>query len=112
MKEQIINLYNKLQKENASIYREMQECYEKEDFKQAEYWKGKYAAFSFCIDELDKISNQYKADVINCDGDERKALLIDFISWYLNVFMRDKKLTKTKTPIQSIDIFLNSINSL
>lgn len=50
-----------------------------------------------------------KPCVIKCDGDERKALLIDFISWYLNVFMRDKKLTKTKTPIQSIDIFLNSI---
>jgi hypothetical protein len=57
-------------------------------------------------------NNLHKADVIKCDGDERKALLIDFISWYLNVFMRDKKLTKTKTPIQSIDIFLNSINSL
>ena len=55
------------------------------------------------------VNNLDKADVIKCDGDERKALLIDFISWYLNVFMRDKKLTKTKTPIQSIDIFLNSI---
>jgi hypothetical protein len=53
------------------------------------------------------VNNLDKADVIKCD--ERKALLIDFISWYLNVFMRDKKLTKTKTPIQSIDIFLNSI---
>ena len=59
-----------------------------------------------------QVNNLDKADVIKCDGDERKALLIDFISWYLNVFMRDKKLTKTKTPIQSIDIFLNSINSL
>lgn len=58
------------------------------------------------------VNNLDKADVIKCDGDERKALLIDFISWYLNVFMRDKKLTKTKTPIQSIDIYLNSINSL
>jgi hypothetical protein len=56
------------------------------------------------------VNNLDKADVIKCD--ERKSLLIDFISWYLNVFMRDKKLTKTKTPIQSIDIFLNSINSL
>lgn len=55
------------------------------------------------------VNNLDKADVIKCDGDERKALLIDFISWYLNVFMRDKKLTKTKTPIQSIDIYLNSI---
>jgi hypothetical protein len=59
-----------------------------------------------------QVNNLYKDDSINCDGDERKALLIDFISWYLNVFMRDPKLTKTKTPIQSIDIFLNSINSL
>ena len=58
------------------------------------------------------LSLRNDAYVINCDGDERKALLIDFISWYLNVFMRDKKLTKTKTPIQSIDIYLNSINSL
>jgi len=55
------------------------------------------------------VNNLDKADVIKCDGDERKALLIDFISWYLNVFMRDKKLTKTKTPIQSIDIFLSSL---
>lgn len=55
------------------------------------------------------VNNLDKADVIKCDGDERKALLIDFISWYLNVFMRDKKLTKTKTPIEAIDIFLKSI---
>ncbi len=59
-----------------------------------------------------QVNNLDKANVIKCDGDGRKALLIDFISWYLNVFMRDKKLTKTKTPIQSIDIFLKSINSL
>ena len=56
------------------------------------------------------LSLRNEAYVIKCD--ERKALLIDFISWYLNVFMRDKKLTKTKTPIQSVDIFLKSINSL
>jgi hypothetical protein len=56
-----------------------------------------------------QVNNLYKDDSINCDGDERKALLMDFISWYLNVFMRDKKLTKTKTPIGAIDIFLNSI---
>lgn len=59
-----------------------------------------------------QVNNLDKADVIKCDGNECKALLIDFISWYLNVFSRDKKLTKTKTPIQSIDIFLKSINSL
>lgn len=59
-----------------------------------------------------QINNLYKADVIKCDGDERKALLTNFINWYLNVFMRDKKLTKTKTPIGAIDIYLNSINSL
>jgi len=65
------------------------------------------AALDAYDNEILSLSNE--ACVIKCDGDERKALLIDFISWYLNVFMRDKKLTKTKTPIQSIDIFLNSI---
>jgi hypothetical protein len=28
------------------------------------------------------VNNLDKADVIKCDGDERKALLIDFLSWY------------------------------
>jgi hypothetical protein len=65
------------------------------------------AALDAYDNEILSLSNE--AFVIKCDGDERKALLIDFISWYLNVFMRDKKLTKTKPPIGAIDIFLNSI---
>ena len=87
----------------------------------AEYWQQqideKHPLMTQVLMAMDEYAQQQVKNlnipaVIKCDGNKRKTLLIDFIGWYLNIFMRDKKLTKTKTPIQSVDIFLKSINSL